>query len=102
MKVDRNHMIFLLVLIGVVCASGSTIEGMLGSNPSTWGPPLHKHKHRHHHSNHRHNHSHSHQNGNNHHGNSGSGSSGSGSSGSGQMAMIFIVGSLFLLVAIVL
>ncbi len=70
MKVKKNHMIFLLVLIGIVCiAGGNVTEGMsegeyiqdlrrdtiqefrrnhsksggsIGGNPSTWGPPLHR------------------------------------------------------------
>ena len=46
MKIQKTHMIFLLILIGLVCIiSGTTIEGLenkslIGGNPSTWGPTL--------------------------------------------------------------
>jgi len=48
MKIKKNHMIFLLVLIGIVCVTGgNTIEGMkqhnpqmIGGDPATWGPHL--------------------------------------------------------------
>ena len=75
MKVKKNHMIFLLVLIGIVCVTGGNVtEGMsegeyiqdlrrdtiqefrrnhsksggnIGGDPSTWGPPIRRDHSRH-------------------------------------------------------
>ena len=105
MKVEKTHMIFLLVLVGLSCvAGGGSVESMsegdytkavgeqaaqkalIGQNPATWGPPL---KRKHH-------------GGGRHGGGGEQPAGGGGQPGGGQMLRVILVGLLLAFIAFLL